>query len=410
MIKDESIRPRWVLVDGIPHNVTEFASIRPKQRPLALCPLCQTSVILKLGNERVHHYAHLSEVVCAATQPETALHLNAKYYLYSQLQQTRSVTIDNSCAGQCGAKRQIIWLQEWDEVLVEHGLGSYRPDITLFTNKNPIGALEILVSHKVSEQKASFFHENAIPGLEIKVNEQFYEGDTKWIPDKPLPYYRQFPNTEKWVCDNCLEKRKRQQEQSKLQQERLQHERNNFERVVETKLSDIYFKSGKKYREMFFLMEQFVNGERVKVWVKTEKELIAVEKAPITDKSLEKLHQAVAQRLDNHRRNGAIVDNYIDWQPWIAGRKYVARDTNRHPFRYYWDEKQKNWDNKLSVEKPEPPLPTYSQNYFSKKAETPYFYQPKTGTCKYCGTSTDDWVEYDGKTKQCTCRNCKDKM
>lgn len=408
MITNEQVHPKWVLVDGVARNVTDFAGIEPKRRPSALCPLCQTSVILKLGNERIHHYAHLSEVVCSATQPETAIHLNAKYYLYSQLQQASSITLNNFCAGQCGAKRQIVWLQEWDEVIVEHSLGSYRPDITLFINKKPIGALEILVTHKVSEQKASFFQENGIPGLEIKVDEQFYEGNSKWTQEKPLPYYRQFPTAEKWVCDNCLEKRKRLQEQSQFRQERLQHQQKNFERIVETKLSDLYFKSGKKYREMFFLMEQLVDGKRVKVWVKTQKEIIAIENSPVTDKSLEKLRQAVAQRLDSHRRNGAIVDNYINWQPWVAGKKYVARDTHRHPFRYSWDEEQKKWV-KPSVKK-RMPLPTYDKDNFPHKVESPYFDQPKIGTCRYCGITTDDWVEYDGKTKQCKCRNCKDKM
>jgi hypothetical protein len=431
---DEQVRPRWVLVDGIPHNVTEFAGMEPKRRPSALCPLCQTQVIFKLGNERVHHYAHQPEIICSATQPETALHINAKYYLYSQLQQTRSITIENYCSGRCGAIREITWSQNWDHVIVEHNLGSYRPDVTLFINQKPIGALEILVSHKVSEEKASFFHENGIPGLEIQVDEHFYEGDSKWTPDKPLPYYRLFPNAKIWFCDDCLEIRKRLQEQSKLQERRLQpksqgrqlqHEQNNFERIIETKLSDIYHLSGKRYREMFFLMEQLIGGKRVRVWVKTEKETIAVQKSPITDKSLEDLRQAVAQRLDRHRKNGAIVDNYIDWQPWIAGKKYVARDTDRHPFRYKWDEKQKIWiklvDKKPKhftpygqgpIPKAEGPKPStvHDQDLFPKKVETPYFWEHKIGTCRYCGTSTDDWVEYDGRTKQCTCQNCKDKM
>jgi hypothetical protein len=427
---DEQVRPRWVLVDGIPHNVTEFAGMEPKRRPSAICPLCQTPVIPKLGNERVHHYAHQPEIICSATQPETALHLNAKYYLFSQLQQTHSITIESYCSGGCGATREITWSQNWDDVIVEHTLGSYRPDVTLFINQKPIGALEILVSHKVSEEKASFFQENEIPGLEIKVDEQFYEGDFKWTPDNPLPYYRLFPNAETWFCDDCLEIRKTLQEQSKLQERRfqpksqgrqLQHEQNNSVRTIEAKLSDIYYLSGKRYREMFFLMEQLIDGKRVKVWVKTEKETIAVEKSPITDKSLEDLRQAVAQRLDRHRKNGAIVDNYVDWQPWVAGKKYVARDTDRHPFRYKWDAEQKKWV-KLFDKKPklgQSTLPKYegpkppradNQDLFPKKVETPYIWQPQIATCRYCGTSTDDWVEYDGKTKQCKCRNCNDKM
>lgn len=85
MLNIPEIFPRWVLVDGNLHPVSSFSHLSPGQRPEAICPVCKKRVILKLGNDRVHHYAHQPEDKCAITQPETALHFNTKIYIGHQL-------------------------------------------------------------------------------------------------------------------------------------------------------------------------------------------------------------------------------------------------------------------------------------------------------------------------------------
>ena len=72
---------QWVKVNGETHHVSDFAHLPPQQRLEAYCPVCGHQVLLKLGKVRVHHAAHYEGIVCAATQPETAIHLNSKYHL-----------------------------------------------------------------------------------------------------------------------------------------------------------------------------------------------------------------------------------------------------------------------------------------------------------------------------------------
>lgn len=419
MSGDEPIHPRWVLVDGVPHNVTEFAGIEPAKRPNALCPLCQKNVLLKLGSIRVHHYAHLSETTCLASQPETALHLNAKYYLYSLLLSIEHLLIERKCSRHCGTVTNEIWLQDWDEVIVEHSLGGYRPDITLLAKGQVIGAIEILVSHKVSGEKEKYFVESDIPCLEILAARVFdEENNQKWDPQWPIPYYRHFPKAEPWVCDSC----KKQDEQPKVhakQPEQLRLERTIDEIVetIESKMVDFYFPSGKKLREMYFLATKRVGGKTISAWVKNEVTFLGFEKEPVDEKSLDRLRKLVDDRINEFRIRTTVIDVNVDWRPWVPGKKYVARDTDKHPFRYSWDQSKMSWE-KVVVEVPtvvNTPVISFDIKNLNIRSHEPVF-EPisRVGVCKFCGKNVGegDWIYHDGKTNEVVCRNsdCVNKM
>lgn len=89
---------QWVLVDETLHALAEFAHLPPSQRPAAICPVCREPVLLKLGSKRTHHYAHYTGAICATTNPETALHLNTKCSIATQLRDAtaQSVTVGST--------------------------------------------------------------------------------------------------------------------------------------------------------------------------------------------------------------------------------------------------------------------------------------------------------------------------
>lgn len=331
------IEPRWVLVNSTLHNVSEFAHLSPTSRPSAICPVCQEVVILKLGRKNAHHYAHQSNNLCISTHPETALHLNTKFYIYNQLLQTKSLIIEEKCAGFCGNQREYQWACNWIDVKVEYVFDSYRPDIALIHSNYTIQAIEVFVTHAVDDQKASYFAEQGIPWLEVRANENLYTGDNAWTTEKPLPYIRYHPRSYNWTCDACMA---REKEEAK----RREHLFKNFESIYSAKMVDFYFRSGKKYREGYFAVKKVQNGELIEAWIETENsKILAIEKAPITDESRRRLNDAVKKRIAEFRDKGAIVDEFMKWQPWEKGKRFVVRDTERFPFRYMWNDKPRKW-------------------------------------------------------------------
>ena len=83
----------WVIVDGKPRRVTDFAGLPLPRRPRATCPQCGGLLILKLGNVRRHHAAHAPHDRCAASRPETALHIDLKNHLATELEHGLPISI-----------------------------------------------------------------------------------------------------------------------------------------------------------------------------------------------------------------------------------------------------------------------------------------------------------------------------
>lgn len=186
----------WVVVDGVPRHVSVFATVPPRRRPPAFCPNCARQITLKLGSVRRHHAAHQPAQICAATRPETALHINCKLALAAALSDARgtraAISLVRRCAATlgnadaCDETRVVEWISAWDDVQVEHRIGNARrPDILLLREGVAIGGVEILVSHEVSPDKATVLAELGVPWIEVVATEELATVGG-WTPAEPL--------------------------------------------------------------------------------------------------------------------------------------------------------------------------------------------------------------------------------
>ena len=250
----KEIFPQWVIVNGQIHRVSEFAYLPPPSRPKAICPLCMNSVIMKLGDVRVYHYAHQPDVVCAATQPEIALHLNTKFYIREQLLSGTKLYLEQRCSNSCGRSRNVAWVEDWERVEIESKIGTFRPDIVIVGSGETVNAIEVMVTHQVEDDKGAFYKMHNIGWLEIDACESIYEGENAWKIDQPLPFAVCKPSLAEWTCDNCC-KQLREEDELKLREQRaIEYMQHNYEEIIYSQMVDYYFPSGLKYREIFYLV------------------------------------------------------------------------------------------------------------------------------------------------------------
>jgi hypothetical protein len=241
----------WVLVDGRPRCVSDFAVLPPRQRPRPSCPLCGRSLTLKLGRIRRHHAAHAPNDECAATQAETALHIDTKLYVAAQLRSAMAsdptLVIRRRCEGTpletCDAIRDEPWARGWDEVVIEAGVTAerIRPDILLRKGGMPIAAIEVLVSHRVPDEKAAALEDAGLPWIELRAGPELLEGDTAWRVSRALPIERvgRRSTSRTWRCDAHVRRSRR---------------------LRGARVVDIYREGGVHFRAIYRMDEQTVEN------------------------------------------------------------------------------------------------------------------------------------------------------
>ncbi len=145
--------PIWVLAGRELRNVSAFRECPPEERPVVHCPVCKQEVVLKLGDERVHHFAHKPSpelLRCRLENPSAARHFNALVHLSKQLEPAvcRKLKVLT-----WHGKEPMSFAQDWDEVRTEFPIGKRRADVALLRQGSPIALIEIYHTHEVDFDK-----------------------------------------------------------------------------------------------------------------------------------------------------------------------------------------------------------------------------------------------------------------
>lgn len=386
---------------------------------------------MRLGNIRVFHVAHYQGDVCIATQPETAIHLNAKYYLQSVLRETLLLSMVQSCDGwqsdtkyhydcQNSHTHVIPYIKDWDQVETEWLFGPYRLDVALLQCGEVVGAIEVVVFHTCEEEKAAYLNQKGIPWLEVRATPEFYSQPSAWQASEPLvPDRYNDKLVQLWQCNDCLnESLTWQKEKVRVERERLDRERKRayakqFDLVAVRKV-DYYFPSGKRYRSIYAIDKMIKDGKEIVLQLQeigSQRRYLASLNPPLTNESVSELKNILkAELLVKKKRAGWLVDDSRDWMkplPQFHPNKYL--DTDAYPYSFEWDGckwiKVFNQEQSKVYRFPEEKFHSESQPSIPAETYQQFTFFDKEYTCKKCGVKTNDWVvRYNAES--CLCRNC----
>jgi hypothetical protein len=336
-IRGSIARLEWVVVDGQFHHVSAFASLKPRQRPIASCPACDRQVTLKLGGKRRHHAAHHPDASCSATSRETILHLNTKLYLADRLKSFRGpLGISFPCAD-CSADIQQDWIENWIDVHVERQLFQRRPDILVSLDESTAAAIEIHHTHAVTDEKRKDLEATGTPWIEVDARSSIYSGKDAWQPTNPLPI-RAWSKGPDLLCPTCVDTREararasadyklrtekeRRRRIDRIEQyveasiQRLQQEQLSGRVIYRLRIVDTFWPSGKKFRELLALVGdrrrdeetiQVIRGSDGKVLGRT------IKRTRIRDFERDLAAPALDILRARARVGQGIVDSPMDW-------------------------------------------------------------------------------------------------
>jgi hypothetical protein len=355
MIQDGSLQ--WVVVENELRHVSEFAHLAPKLRPPSSCPVCERPVVMKLGKQKIHHAAHSPDSTCVLTNPETAVHFNAKIYIAKQLDEAnnKKLYLPQTCLSCHNSQRDALWVQDWNDVKVERRLDNdLQPDIQLLKQEEVVAAIEVFVTHSVDYTKAEKLQSIGLPWVEIKGKPELYVGDEVWHISQPLPVFRtNHVFDEAWLCKKCVTRK----EETERKQEWL---KNNGLKSLECKLVDFFYPFGRWMRNLFiiecmldegepiiFELKRFrtsLNYDRIK-YCEEKEHIIATIFPPFDDAEtvIYELKEKGREFLRAMKKEkGVILDSPM---PWIdkGPTSLESCHLGNFPRRYYFNKKTKQW-------------------------------------------------------------------
>jgi hypothetical protein len=320
-----------------------------------------------LGARKAHHFSHTPGADCAVRSGETALHLNTKFHIAEELRRGRVLQILEPCAGygdasSCARRRTVAFVQDWDAVRVERGLGALRPDVLLERAGAPVAAIEVFATHEVPPGKAHTLHELGVSWIEVRADQELYAGATPWTAELPLPALRRAPASH-WHCRHCravLAERERQRSRKEAEAAYRARLRRKAACIV-----DVYRPNGGGFREVVWWVTEVRDGAVVAalLWKERRGEvLVQVEIQPGRE---QQGRDALRRRFDGwlryHAKQGAHVDRVTDW---VRAGELRNQEVDRvFPPRYRRDPTG-DW---VPAHRDAPPLPPAFQRKGSRR-------------------------------------------
>lgn len=360
----------WILVDGEPAHVSRFAGLPPRRRPPVFCPQCGRRLTLKLGPILRHHAAHAAHDRCAATAPETALHLDVKHHLAASLRAAigtgAPLVLRRQCADVCDVTELHTWLRDWDDVVVETTVagGRARPDITLVRDGRPVAAIEVLVSHAVDEEKQRALAGVGVPWIEVRAAEALLgeEDAGGWTADLPLPVARE-GTADRWGAWRCAAHEREHRVRIEALAERQARDAEAARRRSELRAArvvDVYQPGGARDRLIYRVEEVRLDGAVAALVLRRGTREIA--SAPTDDareskraawSSLQRAYAADVERLT--AAPGTFADSPMHWATGDAAENLVYEAladmvpgdptplVTRFPRRWYFARERGEW-------------------------------------------------------------------
>jgi hypothetical protein len=246
------------------------------------------------------------------------------------------------------------WLRAWNEVLVEHRVGdSRRPDLVLRRDGTTIGALEVLVSHAVSAEKADVLAALGVPWIEIRADEALAGADG-WTPERPLPV-KQTDLGRQWRCD-AHRARHAMLAEITAERQSAQIEAQRHSTVLRAaRVVDVYHEGGARERLIYSVKELLTDGRAHTVCLRRGGAEVAT--TPITPNDAWPLLRAAftADLQRFARGKGSFTDSPMRWAQGDAAENiveealtdHVGRDptplATRFPRRWFFANEQGRW-------------------------------------------------------------------
>ena len=279
-----------------------------------------------------------------------------KYYLQQELTNAKTLFVQQQCQGwsvvtehfsrfsSCTRTRNVAFAHNWDRVAIEYPYHGYVLDVALLQGNKLLTAIEVFVTHHVEEDKKSALNQFQIPWVEIQASEAFYSGDSPWTARSALePLAVSFPiELQGWMCADCVKDFAIAQRDA--QSAAIWPSTNQETMIVSLiRLVDIYYRSGKHFREIFSLKHiALPDGTISKAWLeigdykKGKTKTIQRAQPPISNESFNDLKRAFHTYLDGIRKKGNIVDSPMSWHAWPRGLRHgqVFFESDVFPLRY----------------------------------------------------------------------------